>query len=72
LSNSIDNSQEFLDGLHRMQRLLDIPTKEGDMTSVLQATSKVIYDKLRADIIQANLAQNKSHNNVTEHNLYSY
>jgi hypothetical protein len=47
-----------------MQRLVDVPSKDGDVTSVLQAISKLIYDKLRPEVIQSNLAQNVNQDNV--------
>jgi hypothetical protein len=57
-----------VNGLHRMQRLLNIPTKENDNTAVLQAISKLIYDKLRPEIIQQQQLGNNNTNLNNEDN----
>jgi hypothetical protein len=41
-----------------MQRLLNIPSKTDDYTSVLQAISKLISDKLNAVVIQNAITKN--------------
>lgn len=55
----IDTSQDFNDGLHRMQRLLNIPSKQDDNTSVLQAMSKLIADKLNPDAVKQAIEEAK-------------
>ena len=56
---TVVNSSDFIDGLHRMQRLLNIPTKQNDNTSVLQAMSKLVSDKFSPEAMQQ--ALNEAH-----------
>jgi hypothetical protein len=43
-----------------MQRLLNIPSKTDDYTSVLQAISKIISEKLNASVIQEAISKNST------------
>ncbi len=56
-NKTLDNSQEFREGIERMQRLLNIPSKTDDYTSVFQAISKIISEKLNASVIQDTISK---------------
>lgn len=58
--NLEDNSAEFIDGLHRLQRLLNVPSKDDDTTSVLQAISKLVSEKLSANAVKEFTAKQNS------------
>ncbi|RNA06337.1 hypothetical protein BpHYR1_023269 [Brachionus plicatilis] len=59
LENIDYNSVDFVDGLNRMQRLLNVPTKSGDNLTVLQAISKLVSEKLNPKAVQASLEEHK-------------
>lgn len=56
----IVNSEDFKQGMYKLQRLLNIPSKENDSSTVLQAISKLIHDKLRPEVIQAAVTNNQA------------
>ncbi|CAF0720329.1 unnamed protein product [Brachionus calyciflorus] len=62
-SNPLENidftSPDFVEGLHRMQRLLNVPTRPNDNLTVLQAISKLIADKLNPSSVQMFLDEQK-------------
>ena len=65
-----DTSQEFRSGLERLQKLFSIPAKPNDHTSVLQALSKLIVDKLNTTSMQDALTNNSqvtATKNVNKH-----
>jgi hypothetical protein len=50
----LDTSNEYKEGVKRVQKILDIPNKTDDLTSVLQAISFLISEKLnQTSIISA-------------------
>ena len=49
----LDASDEFRQGMEKVQRLLNVPSKLNDLTSVLQAIAKLISEKLNPTAVQA-------------------
>lgn len=53
LENIDYNSDEFKSGLSRLQSLLKVPSKHNDVTSILQAISEIISERLTPLALQS-------------------